>query len=115
MSFENDLHDWYIDGVMMKPSEVVFSVRSYDGTRKKIRFSGATRCLLNNWFIQNIIYEAKIISADKDPELYRAEIAPLDAQYPARLSMADQNILLISASIGVEGIIEFRDFEVIDL
>jgi hypothetical protein len=114
MSFENDLHDWYIDGVMMGPSEVTLFVHFYEA-RKEIRFSGVTRCLLDNWFVQNIIYEAKVISADKEPELYRAEIAPLDAKYPARFSAADHKILLISASVGVEEIIEFRDFQVIDL
>ena len=114
MSFENDLHDWCIDGVMLAPSEVTLFVHLYEA-RKEIRLLGATRCLLNDLLIQNIISEAKIISADQQPELHQAEIARLDASYPRRWSGTAPNILMISASVGLEGIIEFRDLEVTDL
>jgi hypothetical protein len=114
MSFENDLHDWYIDGIMLGPSDVTLFIHFYEAC-KKIRFTGATRCLFNDWLIQNCISEAKIISVAEEPELYRAEIVLLEAKYPARLSGATGKILTISASIGAVGIIEFQDFEVIDL
>ncbi len=111
---ENDLHDWFIDGVLLAPSEVTLFIHLYQA-RKKIRLVGATRCLLNDLLIQNIIYEAKIISADQQPELHQAEIARLDASYPRRWSGIAPNILTISASVGLEGIIEFDDLEVTDL
>jgi hypothetical protein len=114
MSFENDLHDWYIDGIMLAPSGVTLFVHLYEA-RKEIRLGGATRCLLNDLLILNIIAEAKIISANEEPELYQAEIARLDASYPARSSGTATNILSISSSVGMEGIIEFRDVEVTDL
>jgi hypothetical protein len=114
MSFENDLHDWYIDGIMLTPSEVTLFVYFYEA-RRKIRLGGATRCLLNDFLISNIIYEAKIISAHEEPELYQAEVARLDASYPAKWSGTAPKILSISASVGMQGAIEFRDLEVIDL
>ena len=64
MSFENDLHDWYIDGIMLAPSGVTLFVHLYEA-RKEIWLGGATRCLLNDLLIQNIISEAKIICADE--------------------------------------------------
>jgi hypothetical protein len=122
MAFENDLHDWYIDGIMLAPleqivlvpSEVTLFVHLYEA-RKKIRLSGVRRCLLDNFFIQNIIYEAKVVSVDDEPELYQAEIGRLEARYPARLSGTRPKILSISASVGMEGVIEFGDLEVTDL
>ncbi len=114
MSFENDLHDWHIDGVMLAPSEITLFLHLYEA-RKRIRLGGATRCLLNDFLVQNIIYEAKIVSADEQPELHGAEVARLEASYPASLSGTAPNILTISASVGLEGAIEFRDLEVIDL
>lgn len=114
MSFENALHDWYIDGLMLAPSEVTLFVRFYEA-RKKIRFLGATRCFLDDFLIQNVIYEAKIVSLDEAPEQYRVETARLESRYPGRLAGTAPRIFVISASVGLEGIIEFQDFEVIDL
>ena len=114
MSFENDLHDWHIDGVMLAPPEISLFLHFYE-SRKKIVLGGVTRCLLNDLLIQNIISEAKIISADQQPELHQAEIARLDASYPRQWRGTASNILTISASVGLEGIIEFHDLEVADL
>jgi hypothetical protein len=112
MSFENDMHDWYIDGLMMGPSEITLFVHYYDKMRKKITFKGVTRCLLDNLLMTNIVYAAKIISAEDEPELY----ARLEASYPSKwTSGTGSKILSINASVGLEGTIEFQDFEVIDL
>jgi hypothetical protein len=112
---ENDLHDWYIDGIALGPSEITLLVH-LDDARKKIELTGVTRCLLNNLLMTNIIYAAKIASAEDEPELYQSEIARLDTSYPAKWANGTaRRILSISASVGLEGIIEFdvlkiRDF-----
>jgi hypothetical protein len=114
MSFENDLHDWYIDGIMVTPSEITLLLHFYE-TRKKIRLGGVTWCSLNDLFTQNIIYEAKIVSADEQPDLYWAEVVQLQASGPVNVWGRAPNIMTISASLGLEGAIEFRDLEVTDL
>lgn len=115
MSFENDLHDWYIDGVTLEQTEITLFVHLYEA-RKKIKFIGVTRCLLDNLMMTNIIYVLEIISAQSKPDQYNVQIERLEASYPAKWTkgLAPQ-LLLISASVGLEGLIEFQDLEVIDL
>src|SRR5579863_7443131 len=122
MEFENDLHDWYVDGVMLAPSaggmltpsEVTLSVHLYEA-RKRIRLSGVTRCLLDNFSIQNIIYEAKVIATGREPGFHKEGIDKLNKVYPIKTAPSSARILSIVASVGMEGVIEFRDIDVIDV
>jgi hypothetical protein len=59
----------------------------------------------------NIVYAAKIVSAEDEPELY----ARLEASYPAKWSGTASKILSINGSVGLDGIIEFDDLDVADL
>jgi hypothetical protein len=111
MSFENDLHDWYIDGITLGQSEITLFVHLYE-VRKKIIFKGVTRCLLDNLLMMNIIYSAQIVSAEDEPELYTR----LEASYPAKWCIKTApNLLSINGAVGVDGIIEFSDFEMSNL
>jgi hypothetical protein len=114
MSFENDLHDWFLDGIILAPPEVTLFVSFY-GARKQIRLIDATRCLINNLLISNVIFEAKIISATDDPERYKEEVERLDETYPVIPLGMSPKICCISASLGANATIEFRDLEVTDL
>jgi hypothetical protein len=115
MSFENDLHDWYIDGIMVTPSEITLSVHLYEA-RKKLKFTGVTRCLLDNLLMMNIIYSAKIASMEEAAELFREEITRLERSYPAKgCSGTGSKILSINGAVGLDGVIEFDDVEIEDL
>jgi hypothetical protein len=64
----------------------------------------------------NIIYAAKIVSETEDAEFYQQELKRLDASYPAKWRNGiAPNLLSVSASVGLDGIIEFNDLEVVDL
>lgn len=111
MSFENDLHDWYIDEIAVRQSEITLLVHLYDA-QKRITFKGVTRCLLDNLLVMNIIYSAKLVSSVGEPELY----ARLEASYPAKwVRETASKILSINGSVGLDGIIEFNDLEIVDL
>ncbi|HVH82351.1 MAG TPA: hypothetical protein VM782_23350 [Stellaceae bacterium] len=110
MSFENDLHDWYIDSIELRQSEITLLVHLYEA-RRRITFKGVTRCLLDNLLMTNIIYAAKIISIEDEPESYTR----LEASYPAKWSGTAPKILSINGAVGLDGIIEFSDLEVVDV
>jgi hypothetical protein len=112
--FENDLHDWHIDGVMFGDSSLSLHLRLYE-ERKVIKLTGVTRCLMNDFLIQNIIFEAKIISAADHPDLFQAQVQRLDETYPRRwVEPMGMHILHIGASVGAEIIVEFADLEISD-
>jgi hypothetical protein len=118
MTFENDLHDWYLDGIMLRDhagsSEITLNVH-FDDSRKEIRLKDTTRCLVTNFLICNIIFEAKIVSADEEPEFYKEETARLNESDQANLAGALPRIFCISPSLGAAVTIEFGDIDVHDL
>jgi hypothetical protein len=70
---------------------------------------------MDDFFIQNVIYEAKILSRENDSELFNQEIEPLDGRYPARSVDLTCKILRITSSIGAELTVEFADLEAAEL
>lgn len=111
MSFENDLHDWRIDGIKLRQAEITLFVHLYEA-RRKITLKGVTRCLLDNLLMMDIIYSAKLVSSADEPQLY----ARLEASYPVKwVRETASKILSINGSVGLDGIIEFDDLEIVDL
>lgn len=104
-------HDWYFDGLLIKGDQIEISVHLY-GQNKRIRLNGVTRCLLNNFMIQNVIHDLRVISSEDDA-LFRENQLELDKHYPAPKTKAVQRILLITASVGVEGLIEFSSLDLL--
>ena len=111
--FPDDLHDWDLDGFTLSPSEITLDVRLNDA-RKRITLKGVRRCLVNNLLVSNIIFEARVVTADEEPELYKEELARLDETYPTKPADPPPNLLRISASLGASATIEFRDIEISD-
>lgn len=114
MAFENDLHDWYLDGVMLDASSITLHLRFYD-RRKKVLFKGMTSCVMDNFLPQNVINEAKVITPIDDPDRFKEESSRLDRRYPYRKSTAESKILSIIGSVGAELTVDFTQMEMIDL
>jgi hypothetical protein len=111
--FQDDLHDWDLDRFTLSPSEITLDVHFSDA-RKRISLRGVRRCLVNNLLISNIIFEAKVVTVDNEPELYNEQIGRLDETYPIN-PPALPNLFCISASLGAAMTIEFTDIQVSDL
>ncbi|MBR8279068.1 hypothetical protein KDX28_01025 [Burkholderia vietnamiensis] len=101
------LHDWYIDGVEVEGSNLRLSIH-FQQQRKVLFFSGVSRCLLNNFLIQNVICELNILSASENPERYGVALGTLNEAYPWPPS-EEKKIAMISPSVGAEMIVEFTD------
>jgi hypothetical protein len=112
IQFENDLHDWYIDGVMLLDGSMSLYVHFYE-EQKIIKFNGVTRCLINELLIKNIIYEAKILSAADHHDLFQVQIQRLDETYPRKWAEPTGiHILQITASVGADFVVEFDNLEI---
>jgi hypothetical protein len=96
-------HDWYIEQVTLGKDLLMLRVRLYD-RRASIEFQGATRCLMNDFLLQNIIYEIVIAS----PEGAAKARETLDG-VSRPLSKRAHNLALLTASVGAEIIVEFSD------
>jgi hypothetical protein len=108
MQFENDLHDFYVDAVTLQGTTFKLLVRLYDDY-KEIRLLNVTRCLINNFLIQNIVHDAKIVPHE-DSEAFEEYRRELDQSYPRNGS--PRFILCVTPSVGAEMIIEFDDLEI---
>ena len=110
MSNIESFHDWCLNGLASVDGEIKLTLTFYL-KRKTIRLFGATRCLLNNFMIQNIVHDIRIISCDCSGD-FSEKASILDKSYPAPSNRDAQELLIITSSVGAEGIIEFSSFEV---
>ena len=109
MKFEDDLHDWYIEGVILELSQMEIYVHFY-GVRRTIKMSGVSRCLINYFLIKNIIYEAKILSSPDD-NLFKKETERLHERYPFT-PKEPHKILPITPSVGADITVEFTELSI---
>ncbi|EEA00365.1 hypothetical protein BH160DRAFT_4312 [Burkholderia sp. H160] len=73
-------HDWYLLGVAADmDNEAVELCLMFDNKKDRVRlsFNGATRCWVNDFLIQNIIYSIKVLT-DFNSDEYRKALASLD-------------------------------------
>jgi hypothetical protein len=110
----HSFHDWYLCGIStdMFNSVVELSVM-FDNRKDRARliFRGATRCLVKDFLIQNIIFSIDVLSNYESQEFKQAQL-DLDNSYPWGKDKSPKPIALISASIGAELLIEFDSVEV---
>ncbi|WP_321883776.1 hypothetical protein [Paraburkholderia bannensis] len=110
----HSFHDWYLCSVSTDMFDSVVELRlMFDNRKDRVRvtFKGATRCLVKDFLIQNIIYSIDILSDFESKEFIQAR-SDLDASYPWGKDKAPKPIASISASIGAELLIEFDSVEV---
>ncbi|WP_143746416.1 hypothetical protein [Caballeronia catudaia] len=110
----HSFHDWYLCGVSADMfSKVVELTLMFDNRkdRARLRFSGATRCLVKDFLIQNIIYSVDVLSDFESQEFKQARSA-LDCSYPWGKDKPPKPIASISASIGADLLIEFDSVDV---
>jgi hypothetical protein len=107
-------HDWYLIGAEVDLAQrgVVLNVL-FDNRKDRARIvlSGATRCLMRDFLIQNIILSTKVL-ADFGSDEYCAALAALDKSYPWGRNRPHKSIVSIEATLGAELLIECDSFEV---
>src|SRR5579871_5902772 len=102
----DDLHDWYVDGLKLERSAMTLFLR-LDARSLEARFEGVTRLLVNNFLVQNVIYEALIATPDTNADLFLSSKRALDTAYPIPDTGPFRKIMVISSSIGAEFLVEF--------
>jgi hypothetical protein len=111
----HSFHDWYLCGVSSDMfGEIIELKLMFDDRKDRVRltFSGATRCLMNEFLIQNIIHSMNLLSDFASPEFKQAR-ATLDGSYPWGKDRAPKPIVSITASIGADLLIEFDSVTVV--
>jgi hypothetical protein len=107
-------HDWYLLGVNadLDAGEVELRLMFDNRTdRARAIFKGASRCLVNGFLIQNIIYSTKVLM-DYSADDYGQALDALDQSYPWGRNKPRKNIAVITASLGAELLIEFDSLEI---
>jgi hypothetical protein len=107
-------HDWYLTGITADMDRQTVELRLMFDDRKdrvRLRFSGATRCWMNDLLIQNIVYSIKVLS-QFDTDDYRQALASLDQSYSWGKGKPLKYIAVVQATLGAEGLIEFDSLEV---
>jgi hypothetical protein len=107
-------HDWYIDGFKLERSAAVLFVHFYE-KKREIHFSGVTRCLINSFMFQNVIYQMSITSWDCSRELFLEAKKSLDETYPVLDGRNGSKIMSILPSVGAHILIEFSELSIVDL
>lgn len=111
----HSFHDWYLCGLSADMfGEIVELNLMFDDrkVRARVLFKGATRCLMNEFLIQNIIYSMDVLS-DYESDKYKQVRQALDNSYPWGRDKAPKPIASVSATIGAELLIEFDSLEVL--
>lgn len=108
-------HDWHIDQIGMCKGDFIIHVRKYgNGLKKVIFFNGASRVAVDNFFIQNIIYDIKIFDDNSGPE-YDKFLMKMDKIYPRQFGgTGGGKMAVISASVGLDGLVEFSELSIED-
>lgn len=107
-------HDWHLLGIAADMDQEQVELRLiFDNKIDRVRllFSGATRCWVNDFLMQNIIYSIKVLT-DFNSEDYRKALALLDKSYVRGEGKPLKNIVFIEATFGAELLIEFDSLEV---
>ncbi|MFT4063984.1 hypothetical protein [Paraburkholderia sp.] len=107
-------HDWYLLGIAADMDRQVVDLRlMFDNRKDRVRlsFTGATRCWVNDFLIQNIIYSIKVLT-DFNSDEYRKALALLDKSYSWGEGKPLKNIAFVQATLGAELFIEFDSLEV---
>ena len=107
-------HDWYLTGISADMTGgIVELALMFDDRKQRARivFKGASRCLVNDFLIQNIIYEAKILTDSSTHEYGRA-LDSLEKSYFGKVSGEPKPIAVFSATLGAELLVEFDSLEV---
>ncbi|KML19703.1 MULTISPECIES: hypothetical protein [Burkholderia] len=107
-------HDWYLLGVSADMDASSFELHlMFDHKRDRVRvcFDGATRCWVNDFLIQNIIYAMRVFS-DFDSAEYKAARAKLDETYPWGKDWLPKPIAAVQSTLGAELFVEFETFRV---
>lgn len=103
-------HDWYILGVFADMDRNLVELQLvFDNKKDRVRliFTGASRCLINEFLIQNIIYSLDVLDDFTSPEYHRA-LDALDQSYPWGKNKPHKNIARIQATLGADVLIEFE-------
>ncbi|WP_321909871.1 MULTISPECIES: hypothetical protein [unclassified Paraburkholderia] len=110
----NHFHDWYLRGVSadMNAGIVELTLMFDDRkTRARVLFKGVSRCLMNDFLIQNIIYNAKILT-DYSVEEYARALGMLEKSYFGKENHNPKPIAMFTATLGAEILVEFDTFDV---
>jgi hypothetical protein len=105
------LHDWYIDGIEVDGGDLRIRIH-FEAEKRVLVFAGASRCIVNGFLIQNVIYDISIFSSEDDPSRYDEAIVRLNKSYPwppAEL----KKIAEIRPSVGADITIEFSTVSVL--
>lgn len=107
-------HDWYLLGVAADRDKKLVELQLiFDNKMDRVRllFKGASRCLVDDFLMQNIIYSLKVLD-DRESDAYRQALARLDESYPWGENQPLKNIASIQATLGAELLVEFESMEV---
>jgi hypothetical protein len=113
----NSFHDWYLMGIFADREAGVIELSLMFDNRKDracVKFQGATRCFVNDFLIQNIIYDVKILT-DFDASDYRRALDALEKSYFGKESRPNKPIAVLTATLGAELLIEFDTVEAVEL
>ncbi|MBB5460461.1 MULTISPECIES: hypothetical protein [unclassified Paraburkholderia] len=111
----NAFHDWYLMGVSAdREASIVELALMFDNRKDRVRvqFKGATRCLANDFLIQNVIYEVKVLTDFQSPDYQRA-LHALEKSYFGKENRPNMPIASVGASLGAELFIEFDTVDVV--
>ncbi|HEY3299943.1 MAG TPA: hypothetical protein VGJ90_04145 [Methylophilaceae bacterium] len=106
----NAFHDWSVEGIVIVDQTLELHL-AFDGKKRTIKFDGVSRCQLNDFLIQNIIYELKILNKDISTDGYKTELDLLPA-LPYSGSKSQKNLARITSSVGIYGVIEFSELSI---
>lgn len=112
-SYES-FHDWYLLSVSAdRDAKSVELQLMFDNKkdRARLRFDGATRCWVNDFLIQNIIYSMRVLD-DFNSDDYKAARAVLDKSYPWGKDDPPKLIATVQATLGAELFVEFDTIRV---
>ncbi|MFC0402857.1 hypothetical protein [Paraburkholderia rhizosphaerae] len=108
-------HDWYLLGVAVDMDKQVVDLQLiFDNKidRVRLRFKGATRCLVDDFLIQNIIYSMEVLSVHES-DAYKQALSRLDRSYPWGKDQPLKKIASIQATLGAELLVEFESMEAV--
>ncbi len=102
-------HDWYIDTVSVGDENCLSVGLRLDERRAAITFAGTSRCVVEHFSTLNIVYDIKVIQPGESR--YAQALALLTRT--ARTSRpTGRRIAWVTASAGVEIVIEFDSLEI---
>jgi hypothetical protein len=112
-SYES-FHDWYLLGVSADRDAQSVELRLMFDNKKdraRVHFEGATRCWVNDFLIQNIIYSIRVLD-DFNSDAYKAARAVLDKSYPWGKDDPPKLIATVQATLGAELFVEFDAMQI---